>query len=131
MKLRHVQAALFSMVVCSFIPNVAPIVNAEYLRLTADKVTVSLYPRIVQVGAAMRMTCRVPRQPDNRRLLYGVVNFRDSERQLEGENSQVTWEVFVDHVPCEIGKAYCTVVRSDGTYETSTLQPVVAGCEEN
>lgn len=100
--------------------------------ISADKLNITLYPRIIQAGGSTWLTCHVPRHPDNRKLIFGITDFRDnSERDLEGERSMVTWKTLMTHVPCEAGDAYCIVVKSDGSRERVVSNLVISGCEEN
>lgn len=101
------------------------------LAATEPRVSISLSPRIVMMGQAFWLTCRVPRDKDNRKLEYGVVDFRPgSQRQLDGDHAQITWKILVEHTPCDAGPAYCAVQTYDGRW-TRVQEPVnVAGCDE-
>ena len=93
-------------------------------------VSVSVMPRVVMAGNTIRLTCKVPQHPDNRLLDYGVANYREhSQRQLDGEHSRMTWEAYVDHVPCVADAVYCAVLRADGQWHTDSVPLEVAGCD--
>ena len=109
---------LFSVLACSLILN------------AADRLTINVNPRFVQANGYLRLTCRVPRQAENRQLRYGIVNYMESGRDLEGENAKITWEAPFDHVPCGSSEAYCTVIRNDGTRDRAVMQFLMIGCDD-
>ncbi len=102
-----------------------------FLLVTApsdEKLTIRVTPTTLFGGGAIRLTCRVPRDPDNRRLEYGVEGYTSSERQLDGEASRVTWDALIDHVPCGVERVFCEVTRADRKRVRATA-PLVVVCE--
>lgn len=82
---------------------------------------------VVQENQAFRVTCTVPRNPENRRLVMGVEGLRSSDRQLDGDDSPVTHNLFIDHVPCGVGPAFCTLIQSNGKERKAVLAVRVIG----
>lgn len=95
-----------------------------------SRVTMSITPRVMQPGSAMRITCSVPRHPENRWLTIAVPEYVSSTRQLDGEDEKITHTFYVDHMPCGVNVAVCDVVDNLGKHYTATTQFTVAGCEE-
>lgn len=100
-----------------------------YGLLSAERVTIKVSPYVVMAGGTVRVTCRVPRHPENRRLTIGLSNYRESQRDLEGEYAPVTHEVTYEHVPCETDLAYCAVEDSAGRGAVARQNLTVAGCD--
>ena len=96
-----------------------------------EPVTARVSPGIVMAGrdATVRLTCRVVRHPDNRKLEYGLEGYSSSERQLDGEASRVTWETFITHIPCGVERAFCIITRADRRTFSAFAPLVVAGCD--
>lgn len=92
-------------------------------------VEIRLEPRSFFADGDVRLTCTVPRHPLNRRLGYGIAEYRHSERDLDGEHAPITYETWIKHVPCGVGPAYCAVARSDLTIERVVLPLNIANCE--
>lgn len=101
---------------------------ALILILAADDPKLTVSPRVLMAGNTVRMTCRVPRHPDNRLVQWGFSDYLNSTRDLEGERSPITWEAYFNHVPCDPGIAYCAVVRANGKVLQTTERVEVAGC---
>lgn len=98
--------------------------------LTIPPVEIRLNPRALIVGGALRVTCRVQPDEANRRLNFGIENYRDSEYMLEGRESKITFERLFEHVPCDTEKAYCQVIRADGKIVRVTEEFHVVGCDQ-
>lgn len=79
-----------------------------------DRVSIKATPQALMAGGAVRVTCRVPRDPSNRGLTMGLPGYLDDFVQLDGEDSRITHERTYDHVPCEVDEARCVLVREDG-----------------
>jgi hypothetical protein len=109
----------------------ALLLSGILLGATDPRVTIKLRPQVVMKGGAFWLTCRVPRNPHNRLLEYGVVDYRPgSQRQLDGDRAQITWQVLVEHLPCDVGPAYCAVQTDDGRWERVQHPIVIAACED-
>lgn len=88
-------------------------------------------PRNIIAGQALRLTCKVPRDASNRRVAYGMTLVGSSERQMEGEASRVTYEMLIEHVPCEPGEAFCEVWRTGGGRPVRVSREVTTvGCDQ-
>lgn len=96
--------------------------------LLADTLRIDLRPRAVFVGGSVRLTCKVTPHPDNRLLQMGFTVWRQSERQLEGDNAPITWEEMYHKVPCDPGDAFCRVTRSNGSIINQSTSIEVSGC---
>lgn len=96
--------------------------------VTATPVTVSVYPQTVMAGGAVRLRCTVPKDPANRWLDYGLDGYTGSGRQLDGAAAPVTYQVTVDHLPCDVGPAYCRLTRAGKPPVTATRAVLVAAC---
>ncbi len=96
---------------------------------TEPPVQVSVYPRVVFAGGAVRLRCRVPRHPANRELIWGMADYRTSFTALDGEEAAVTHEQLIQAVPCEAGAAFCLVRRSGEPDARAQLDVLVSGCQ--
>lgn len=97
------------------------------LVLTAPEVRIDVMPRVVMVGASIRLTCKVAPHPDNRELQMGFDNWTESTRQLEGDRAPITYQFIRDRVPCDPGDAYCLLKRTnDGIIAKTSIE--VRGC---
>ena len=95
---------------------------------SATAPTLTVYPRVVFAGSGVRVQCRVPRDVDNRNVMWGFTNWTSTSRQLNGANAHVTWESVFSPVPCDPGEAFCVVERAQGSVRTATQSLTVAGC---
>lgn len=93
-------------------------------------VTIDVLPRAMLPGATIRLRCMVPRDAANRWIDYGIEDVSSSGMPWEGEQAAVTRQVFIDHVPCGAGDAFCAVRRADGSVRRATTSLTVAGCGE-
>jgi len=94
-----------------------------------DSMTLTVYPRVVQPGASIRLTCRVPRHKSNRAVTWGFDNWTSTTRQLDGVYARVTWESVFDHVPCDPGRAFCEVWRVEARNQRVSQEVIVVGCD--
>lgn len=78
-------------------------------------------------GDAVRIRCIVERDAENRWLAIGLVAYRVSWIQLEGEGARRTHEVVYQHVPCEAIEAFCVVEDSRGRSRRASL-PLIVAC---
>lgn len=95
-------------------------------------VSTRVYPQVVMRGSSIWLTCRVTPNEKNRKLIYGIAGSEqeETERQLDGYDAKITWgPVEVKRLPCDVGPAYCIVVRNDGTRTQDSKPLTVGGCE--
>lgn len=89
-----------------------------------------LVRRVVMVNQGIRVTCKVPRDARNRSVTLGFSEWTRSTRPLEGENSKITHDLYLDRIPCDPGDAFCTLTRADAPDVSIHLTVTVAGCRE-
>lgn len=101
------------------------------LLLMADSLKIKVLGMVTQAGGDVRITCHVPRDPDNRGLEVGIENYRSSFFDMEGADAPITYEVWVKRMPCEAGAAYC-FLKSNGAKVNQVVRQrlIVSGCEE-
>lgn len=93
-------------------------------------VTVSVTPSAVPVNGTIRVTCTVPRHPDNRWLTIAVPGSGVySTRQLDGEAEKITHVMYVQHIECGTEEVICEVTDNLGKQYRSVRSIAVAGCE--
>ena|SRR5690242_4467079 len=98
--------------------------------LATDQLAIKVTPRVLFAGGALRLTCHVPRDPNNRLLEYGIINYRErSQRQLDGDHAPITWQMLMEKIPCGSGPAYCAVVKNDSSSELVRETFELVGCE--
>jgi hypothetical protein len=98
--------------------------------LATDNPQVSVSPRVMMAGSAVRVTCRVPRHSANRSVTWGFTDWTTSTRQLDGESSMITWTLELKRVPCDPGEAFCVVARVGARQpERASSHVEVAGCD--
>ncbi len=95
--------------------------------------SIAVTPALVPAGGTVRVTCTVPRHPDNRWLEIGVyygggVVYQSSLRQLDGEAAPITHMMTVDHMPCETVVALCYLIPAVGRQYRAVRAVEVAGC---
>lgn len=99
-----------------------------WLALSRPVVTVT--PSVIFAGGTVRVTCRVPRDARNRSVTLGLDPVTSSAHQLDGEDSRVTWDLLVTHVPCEAERAFCVVTQVNPAGRITLETPlIVAGCD--
>lgn len=96
--------------------------------IAAQEPTITVSPRVMFVGADVRVTCRVPRHPDNRALKIGFEFWTTKFIQLEGEQSRITFDFYLRGILCDPGRAFCLVSRPNETLQVTT-NVVVTGCD--
>lgn len=104
------------------------ILNAAVNAGPQPRVTIRVLPSVLFAGHSIRVTCTVPRHPDNRLLDLGVTFYRGTTIQLDGAAARVTYEIIYDKVPCDSGPAYCQVTESHGRQYVDRAEIEVAGC---
>ena len=87
------------------------IAAALLLMGAAEDPMLSVRPSAILVGGAVKVTCRVPRNPWNRSITYGFNEWSTSSHQLDGEGSRITWERVYESIPCNPGVLFCSVKR--------------------
>jgi hypothetical protein len=92
------------------------------------KPTLTVYPRVFFAGSTVHLQCRITRDKDNRWVTFGFEDYRTSTEQLDGENSRAVFDVWLDHVPCEPGRAFCLVRSSQDVTSRVDVMVTVAGC---
>lgn len=110
-----------------------PLTLLLLLLLEPSRVHTTITPTAVPVGGSIRITCSVPRHPDNRWLHVGAfyddgAPYRDATDQLDGESARVTHTMLVEHVPCDVGMVMCAVEDNLGRVYRDVRPLVVAGC---
>lgn len=94
------------------------------------RVSISVTPKVVLANGTIRITCTVPRHPDNRWLSIIVPDVTSSNRQLDGEAEKITHVMTVPHIPCGVLVVACDVEDNLERHFTAVTQVTVAGCEE-
>lgn len=99
--------------------------------LAAADPTVKTSSFAVMENGAMRVTCRAPRDPDNRWITFGLEGARSFGGSMEGAAAPVTWNLYLDHVPCGAGPAFCTVRQASGRERTvrQSIRVLGMNCE--
>lgn len=94
-------------------------------------ILISLFvnPTVVFENGTVHVMCRIPRDPTNRWVSWGLENYSESGRQLDGEHAPITWESYIEHVPCGVDTAFCRVVRVNGTTSMTRAPLTVTGCQ--
>ena len=105
-----------------FIMTLALIVAA------AEDPMLSVIPHVTVVGGNVRITCRVPRNPKNRAVVFGFEDWTTTSRQLYGEESPITHQILFEGVPCDPGELFCAVLRADGKDRKVVVPFKVVGC---
>jgi hypothetical protein len=105
---------------------------ALVLSLTASgRVYIATMPSVMQAGDNVRLTCTVPKHPDNRWLTIGISGYRTSTFQLDGEDAAITHTFIVQHVSCDTPIAVCQVKDNLGKTYEATRELGMIGCGEN
>lgn len=99
--------------------------------LMADSLKIKVLGLITQAGGDIRITCHVPRDPDNRGLEVGVEGYRSSFFDMEGADAPITFEVWVKRMPCGASSAYCFLKSNGAKVDQFVRQRLlVVGCED-
>lgn len=96
---------------------------------TVGVFSVKAYPAVIMAGGTTYITCRVPRHVDNRWVEWGIENYHNSGRQLDGIHAMVTHKAMFQNIPCDSGDAYCTVTDNMGKTKTIRAAFTVANCD--
>lgn len=92
------------------------------------EVSIRVTPQTMFGGQSLRLTCRVPRDENNRWLEMGVDGYTSSTHQLDGAASRVTWEQMYHHIPCGTERVFCVLTKAGGrTRQVSASVTVVCG----
>lgn len=92
------------------------------------RVSIKVSPHVVMADQAVRVQCRVVRDPANRGLFIGLSPYTSSFEQLDGEQSRVTWEETYAHVPCDVTGAFCDLRAVNSGPIVVREAVTVAGC---
>lgn len=98
---------------------------------TPARVSIAVQPTVVLQNGTIRITCTVPRHPDNRWLTIAVPGYTSSTRQLDGADEKITHTMYVQHIPCDIEGAICEVTDALGRTYPVARPVVVAGCAQS
>lgn len=79
-------------------------------------------------GATVHLQCRVPRDSRNSGITLGFEDYRLSSEELDGLNARVTFDFFVERVPCSPGPAVCVVRRAQDEEARAVVNVNTAGC---
>lgn len=99
--------------------------------LSPARVSISVVPTAGMANGTVRVTCSVPRHPDNRWLTIAAPPYTSSTRQLDGETAPITHTLYVDHLPCEVEEMQCIVEDALGRTFRAVQPIIVAGCSSN
>lgn len=84
----------------------------------------------MQLGGYVQITCHVPKNPDNRKIKYGLTWTYDGEVPIEGDSARVTWQMPKIRVTtCDGDTAYCAVTDSMGRGQMAKQVLSIGGCE--
>jgi hypothetical protein len=93
-----------------------------------EPVSLRLSAPFVTPGGEIRVTCKVPRNEHNRKLSLGVENEQTSDRQLDGEAATITHEMWVKHLTCDAGSAFCELTLDSGKTRRVVQKVKMLGC---
>jgi hypothetical protein len=101
-------------------------------------VSIRVSAHSIMAGSSVRVTCRVPRNPENRGLTAlltgsedpnGLV-YRSMFDQMDGESTRPTHEFTFTKVPCDVDLAACVLERQGSPNAVVRESLVVGGCDE-
>lgn len=90
---------------------------------------VSVSPQVIMNGGTVRVTCRIPRLPENRRISFGVPGSM-STIDLEGDNSRSTYQKTIQRVGCFDTPATCILTDNMGKSQISKMDLHIGGCDD-
>ena len=98
-------------------------------------VSIRVSPQTFLIGSINRkhpmvVTCTVPRHEANRRVIAHLGDFTQSERQIDGLDSFVTFRFEFTQVPCDVAVAACELHAQGFPYVIATTPITIAGCEQ-
>jgi hypothetical protein len=100
-----------------------------FLFLAASQVvSIRVQPQVVLSGGSVKVTCMVPRNSHNRRLVIQLPEYRTSERELRGEEAPRVVDMMFDHIPCHVEEAVCAVENDTGHIQAARVSIEVRGC---
>ena len=93
-------------------------------------VTVEISNVLVAPGGNTWVTCRVPRNKDNRKVTIAIPMHRSTERQIDGDKAPSMFRVLMQNIPClPQVEAQCTLEQSLKTH-VSKVDIHMIGCEQ-
>lgn len=98
--------------------------------LAPPRVSVDVSPRVVLANGAVRVTCTVPKNADNRMLEMAIPGYSRSEYQLDGESAPITHARLIQHIPCDVDEVDCRVFTAGGQTFAAVTSLTVAGCDQ-
>lgn len=108
--------------------RIAFVALTALLLLFSSGLSIRITPRIVFLGGAVRLTCKVPPNNNNRWLDAILPGYRSSGQQLEGADAKITYEFLFEHIPCIVDEGVCAVTDNMGDTQYARLPLQVAGC---
>lgn len=75
---------------------------------TVRELTLTIYPRVVLAGAAVRIRCLLPQHTEATSIGFGLGDVRSSFRQVDTS----AYELLVEPVPCGEWTAFCAIATS-------------------
>lgn len=99
----------------------------------SDRVSIAVVPTVSLVNGTARLTCTVPRNPDNRWLVLGAyyddgVVYQSSMKQLDGKDAPVTHVLYIQHIPCDLAAMSCLLYDTLGKQYAAVQTFTVSGC---
>lgn len=98
--------------------------------LATPRVSIRVNPLVIMAREAMRVVCTVPKDAQNRGLTISVENYSSSFEQLDGDQSRVTHERLISHMPCDAGDVGCRLQTSGKPDAVAIQSIVIAGCNQ-
>ncbi len=106
------------------------LLSATLLAATDPRVSIKVNPQVMMAGGSAWITCRVPRHAENRGVTIGIVDYRSSFDQIDGEAGAITHQILFNKIPCGVGDAYCDLVDNRAQHSVVRVPLQVAGCDE-
>ena len=97
--------------------------------LAAPRISIDVTPAVLFEGAAVRITCRVEPDANNRYLEWGLNDYRSSRVELEGADARRTHEWVITRVPCDPGAAFCRLRRVDEHDGEQVSREIQVSCQ--
>ena len=98
------------------------------LAAETPRVTAHVYPSVFFKDSMFRVTCKVPRDARNRRLVMGVENLSESRIPLDGEDARITHEILL-RADCGVGPAFCELHATGERTRRVQAEFRVAACD--
>jgi hypothetical protein len=100
------------------------------IALAPSRVSVDVRPHAVIAGGAVRVTCTVPRNADNRMLEMAIPGYSRSEYPLNGDSAPITHARVMQHIPCGVDEVDCRIFTAGGQTFSAVTSLAVAGCDQ-